>query len=82
MRNCIGLSEIERTRVGRFGRGVRQTVTRFTEGTLVIDLLHREDRTLVWRGIYTDEESDAAKLSKKLTDDIKKLFQEYPPKKK
>jgi len=73
--------EIETTRVGRFGRGVRQTVTKFTEGTLVIDLVQREDRTLVWRGIYTDEESDAAKLSKKLTDDIKKLFQEYPPKK-
>jgi uncharacterized protein DUF4136 len=57
-------------------------VNRYTEGTLVIDLIARDGRTLVWRGVYTDDEKDAAKLAKKLSDDVKKLFEEYPPKKK
>jgi hypothetical protein len=74
--------EVESWPTGRWGRGRRTEVNRFTEGTLVIDILERDGKSLLWRGIYTDEEKDAAKLSKKLPDDIKKLFEEYPPKKK
>jgi hypothetical protein len=37
---------------------------------------------LVWRGIYRDDEQNASKLSDRLPGDIKKLFEEYPPKKK
>ena len=74
--------EIESWPVGRWGRGRAYDVNRFTEGTLVIDILQRDGRMLVWRGIYTDDEKDATKLSKKLTDDIKKLFEDYPPRKK
>ena len=73
--------EVQSWPTGRFGRGRRYETYQFTEGTLVIDLLERDGRNLVWRGIYTDEEGDAAKLAKKLTDDVKKLFEEYPPKK-
>jgi len=74
--------EVDRFPVGRFGRGVRKETIRYTEGTLVINLLERTGRDLVWRGIYRDDESNAAKLSSKLGDDIKKLFSDYPPKKK
>ena len=74
--------EIQSWPAGRFGRARRIETYRFTEGTLVIDLLDPAARELVWRGIYTDEEKDAAKLAKKLEDDVKKLFEEYPPKKK
>ena len=74
--------EVQSWPAGRWGRGRRTETYRFTEGTLVIDLLERQGRELVWRGIYTDEEKDAAKLSQKLTDDVKKLFENYPPKKK
>ena len=73
--------EVQSWPVGRWGRGRAYEVNRFTEGTLVIDLIERDGRTLVWRGIYTDDEKDAAKLAKKLADDVKKLFEEYPPKK-
>ena len=74
--------EVESWPVGRWGRGRAYDVNRFTEGTLVIDIMDREGRNLVWRGIYTDDEKDATKLAKKLTEDVKKLFEEYPPKKK
>ena len=73
--------EVDSWPVGRWGRGRAYEVNRFTEGTLVVDLIARDGRTLVWRGIYTDDEKDAAKLAKKLDGDVKKLFEEYPPKK-
>ena len=63
-------------------RGRRLATFKFTEGTLVIDLMDREGRDLVWRGIYRDDESNPSKISDKLANDIKKLFQDFPPKKK
>ena len=74
--------QVEAFPAGRFGRGRRLETFRFTEGTLVVNLLDRGGRDMVWRGIYRDDESNASKLSDKLPDDIKKLFSEYPPKKK
>ncbi len=74
--------EVETWPAGRWGLGRRRVSYRVTEGTLVIDLLERDSRDLVWRGVYTDEESNADKLSKKLGDDVKKLFEKYPPEKK
>jgi len=74
--------DVETIRTGRLGRRrTRVVVDRDVEGTLVIDLLERESRDLVWRGIYTDEENDAARISRKLDDDVRKLFEDYPPKK-
>ena len=66
---------------GRLGR-IRCERFRFTEGTLVVDLITREPRDLVWRGVYRDDESNPSKISDKLPNDIKKLFANYPPKKK
>ena len=47
-----------------------------------MNLMDTEGRELVWRGVYRDDESNAGKISEKLPDDIKKLFSDYPPKKK
>src|SRR5262245_59540186 len=49
--------EVDSFPAGRFGRGRRTETVRFTEGTLVINLLERTGRELVWRGIYHDDES-------------------------
>ncbi len=68
------------TWIGPRGRRRVSGVNRFTEGTLMIDLRDRPGRQLVWRGIYRDDENDAAKVSHKLPDDIRKLFDKYPDK--
>ncbi|SRR5579885_3486041 len=74
--------EVETWPAGRFGWGRRRVVNLRTEGTLVVDLLDRDSRELVWRGIYVDDESNPSKLAKKLDDDVKKLFDKFPPGKK
>ena len=64
-------------------RGLRTRVVRVpnTEGNLVIDLRAPTTRSLVWRGIATDEKSNPAKLAEKLDDMVKKAIAKYPPKK-
>lgn len=68
---------------GVVGRGLRNVrVVSTSEGTLVIHMTNRATNSLVWQGVYIDDEGSAAKLAKKLPDDAKKLLKEYPPKKK
>ena len=74
--------EVESWPAGRWGRGTRYTTNRFSEGTLVVDLLKRQGRELVWRGIYRDDEGNASKISSNLPKDIQKLFEKYPSPKK
>lgn len=74
--------QVESFPAGRWGRGRRLETFRFTEGTIVVNLADTEGRELVWRGVYRDDESNAGKISDKLPGDIKKLFSDYPPKKK
>jgi hypothetical protein len=74
--------QVETFPTGRWGRGRRVETFRFTEGTLVVNLMDTEGRELVWRGIYRDDESNPGKISNKLPDDIKKLFSDFPPKRK
>jgi hypothetical protein len=74
--------EVQTWATGRWGRGRRVTAYKFTEGTLVVDLYQRVGQELVWRGVYRDDESNPGKLSNRLDDDIKKLFKDFPPKKK
>jgi len=64
-------------------RGLRTRVVRtpHTEGTLVIDLRDPTNRSLVWRGIATEERATPAKLADKLDDMVKKSVAKYPPKK-
>jgi len=74
--------QVESFPAGRWGRRRRIETFRFTEGTLVVNLMDTDGRDLVWRGIYRDDESNPGKISNKLPDDIKKLFSDFPPKKK
>ena len=78
----VNKKEVQTWVTGRWGRGRAYSTYRFTEGTLVVDLYERGDRMLVWRGIYRDDENNPSKLSNRLEDDIKKLFKDFPPKKK
>jgi hypothetical protein len=64
---------------GRLGRQRRIVRSRYTEGTLTIDLV--ATRELVWRAIVTEDESDPAKIAKKLDEMVKKAIDKYPPKK-
>jgi hypothetical protein len=64
---------------GRLGRQTRVVRTRYTEGTLTIDLL--ATRELVWRAIVAEDEKDPAKIAQKLDDMVKKAIDKYPPKK-
>ena len=55
-------------------RGLRTRVARvpYNEGTLVIDLRDPKTRSLVWRGVASDSESNPAKISAKLDDMVEK----------
>ena len=65
------------------GRGWRKPVTamRYTEGTLVIDLLDAGTREMVYRATYVADESNASKLSRKLEENAARALESYPPKK-
>ena len=73
--------ELERYPAGWYGLGTRIVRVPFAEGTLVIDLRDPTTRSLVWRGIASEEKSDATKIEGKLDDMVKKSFDKYPPKK-
>jgi hypothetical protein len=67
-------------RGGRGGTG--GAAVDFTEATLVIDLQDVRSKTLIWRGVYHDTESDARRLAEALPKDAAVLMSEYPPKKR
>jgi len=52
------------------------------EGTLVIDITVVRSNKHIWRGTYRDDEPSGPTLSRKLSDDARKLLGEYPPHKK
>jgi hypothetical protein len=54
----------------------------YTEGTLVIDLRDPATRALVWRGIASEDKSNASKIEGKLDDMVRKSLEKYPPKPK
>ena len=75
-------AEIERYPAGWRGLGTRVVRVPYTEGTLVIDLRDTTTRSLVWRGIASEEKSDARKIEGKLDDMVRKALEKYPPKPK
>jgi hypothetical protein len=74
-------AEIERYPAGWYGMGTRVVRVPYTEGTLVIDLPDPSTQSLVWRGIASEERSDARKIEGKLDDMVRKSIEKYPPKK-
>ena len=75
-------TEVEAYPAGWRGLGTRVVRVPYAEGTLVIDLRDPRTRSLVWRGIATQDKSDATKLEGKLEDMVKKSLEKYPPKQK
>jgi hypothetical protein len=75
-------AEIERYPAGWYGMGTRVVRVPYTEGTLVIDLRDPSTRSLVWRGIASEEKSDSTKIEGKLDDMVRKAIEKYPPKPK
>jgi uncharacterized protein DUF4136 len=78
------LGAARRTQVEAYPAGWRRLGTRwvrvpYAEGTLVIDLHDARTRSLVWRGIASDEKRDPTKLEGKLDDMVKKSLKKYPP---
>jgi hypothetical protein len=64
------------------GLGTRVVRVPYAEGTLVIDLRDPSTRSLVWRAIATENNSDASKIEGKLDDMVRKSLKKYPPKPK
>jgi hypothetical protein len=75
-------AELETFPAGWRGLGKRVVRVPYTEGTLVIDLRDSGTRSLVWRGIASEEKSDAIKIEGKLEDMVRKSLEKYPPKQK
>src|SRR5271165_3868648 len=73
--------ETEAYPAGWYGWGTRVVRVPYAEGTLVIDLRDPATRSLVWRGISSEEKTDAAKIEGKLDKMVQKALDKYPPKK-
>jgi len=67
--------------LGPDGTGERGPVD-FSIGTLVVDVKTAQPSSLIWRGVYHDNEKNSAKLGQKFPDDAKKLLAEFPGRKK
>ena len=74
-------SELEAFPAGWRGWGTQWARVPYAEGTLVIDLRDPVPHSLVWRGIASEEKSNAADIQKKLDDIVRKAIEKYPPKK-
>jgi len=62
--------------------GRRVDVSRYKEGTLVIDIVDAGRKELVWRGMATsilDEKSSIEKEQKRIEDIVKKILEPFPP---
>src|SRR5580658_10803561 len=62
--------------IGRWG-GTHRATEHFTEGTLIVNLVRRDSKEMLWRGIYRDDEKKPAKLSEHLSKNVAKLFEKY-----
>ena len=67
---------------GPLGRGLRVERVPATRGNLVINLRDPSTRSLVWRGIASDDKANPIDISKKIEDWVRKVIDKYPPKKK
>ena len=67
-------------RAGRAGRQVRPgRVYQYKQGTLIIDVIDKEKRELIWRGVGTGV-LDKNDPTKNLLQSIEKIFEDFPPK--
>ena len=71
--------ETERYPAGWRGRRTRVERVPVAEGNLVIDFRDPSTRSLVWRGVASEEEPNPAKLAEKVDDMVRKSIAKYPP---
>jgi hypothetical protein len=65
---------------GGFGESTT-TVDNYKVGTVVVDLVDTNAKTLVWRGTASDTLSNnSSKNIKNLDKDVQKMFAHFPPK--
>jgi opacity protein-like surface antigen len=58
-------------------------VKKYKEGTLIVDIVNSETRSLMWRGVVQDEMSFSQQLEEKeekLNDAVNRMLKEFPPK--
>jgi len=55
------------------------SVYRYKEGTLILDIVDREQKQLVWRGWASDVLEDRSRLNEQINDSVRKLLERYPP---
>lgn len=66
-------------RWGGWGGGMTQRMeTRYTEGTIMLDMIDVQTKDLVWRVVSTKTESNVIKYQQKAADQIEKMFKKFP----
>ena len=71
----------EEVPAGPRGLGTRVDRVPALRGNLVIGFRDPSTRSLVWRGIASDDKENPVDISKKLDDWVRKIIDKYPPKK-
>jgi len=80
----LGAREVltrEEVPAGPRGLGTRVDRVPALRGNLVIGFRDPSTRSLVWRGIASDDKENPVDISKKLDDWVRKIIDKYPPKK-
>jgi len=60
-------------------KSVRTEVRRYKEGTLVLDIVDRQSKQLVWRGWATGLTRQTGLTQDEINETIHKILREYPP---
>ncbi len=83
VRSNLGANQKVDATAVRGARGRVRGVVRdnYAEGTLVIEMLERTGRDLIWQAVVTDNEQNPSKVADKVDEMVKKAFDKYPPKK-
>jgi hypothetical protein len=81
----VGVKQkVDVSRVGyghwrRWPRGQRVYVTRYKEGTLILDIVDPEMKQLIWRGWATRVVGDPEESEEKINESVKKILEKFPP---
>ncbi|MCK4549685.1 MAG: DUF4136 domain-containing protein [Candidatus Krumholzibacteria bacterium] len=54
-------------------------VYQYKEGTLILDIVDREDKQLIWRGWATGVLEDRSRINDQINYSVQKLLKKYPP---
>ena len=66
-----------------WGGGVTTHVDRYDEGTLILDIIAPDGKTLLWRGTATAQIDESAKPKKreaKINEAVGRMLKRFPPK--